>query len=150
MPSLCSAKAFRGKFKCTGTVDIISNGITTTFRVKAAKMISQIIPAGGDKQTIYNINILQINDTIAGFVAEDNNFTGGFLDEYMESIRRLQCAAQSPDLLCNIYGYRSSITGNRNMTGRQVKFNISDSWLQKKSDLPSESRSNNYILTCKK
>lgn len=146
IPGLCSAKAFKGKFKCNGTVQTISNGVPTTVSVKAAKMLSEIIPAGGQKQSMFTIDFTPLLDGVIGFVSEDKAFSGSLLYEQMKATRMIQCGV----IPCNIYGYRSSITGTSNTAGSQVKFNISDSWSQQKSGLPSESRSNNYVLSCKK
>lgn len=146
IPGVCSAKAFKGKFKCSGTIQTTSNGVPTTVAVKATKMLSEIIPAGGQKQSMFTIDFSPLTDGLIGFVSEDKSFTGSLLYEQMKSMRWLQCAS----VTCNIYGYRSSVTGTSNVAGSQVKFNISDSWSQQKTGSPSESRSTNYALTCKK
>ena len=144
-PGVCSAKAFKGKFKCNGTAQTTSNGITLTEPVKAAKMLSEIIPAGGLKQSLFTIDLAPLVDGLMGFVSEEKHFSGSLLYEQMKTMRMALCG-----LPCSIYGYRSTITGTSNATGSQVKLNISESWSQQKSGQPSESRSNNYTLTCKK
>ena len=146
IPGVCSAKAFKGKFKCNGTIQTTINGMATTVPVRGAKMLSEIIPAGSQKQSMFAIDFAPLMDGIGGYVSEDRSFTGYLLYEHMKSMRWIQCASMT----CNIFGYRSSVTGTSNAAGSQVRFNISDSWSQQKTGSPSESRSTNYILTCKK